>query len=264
MAASVLQRSQTTEMTEFPAYSLVDAPEAISDLMDTLYNLPGEVPALYVDLEGENLSREGTISILQIYISPRKHAYIIEIRALGHTAFLTPGHKYNQTLQSVLECSEVTKVFFDVRNDSDALFAHFGIKLDGVQDLQLMEFASRESRKSFLCGLAKCVDRDSPLSPEERQKWGNIKDTGRRLFDPPSGGSYAVFNKRPLPRDILLYCIQDVQYLPQLWLVYNQKLTPDSRLQVIRESQARIKLSQSANFNGQGRHMVLPPAGWAS
>ncbi|KAK1976524.1 exonuclease [Colletotrichum cereale] len=193
----------------------------------------------------------------------RKHAYIIDICTLGHKAFLTPGNKTNQTLQAVLESSEITKVFFDVRNDSDALFAHFGVKLDGVQDLQLMEFASREARKSFLCGLAKCIDRDSPLSPGERQEWTAVKDTGRRLFDPPSGGSYSVFNKRPLPREILLYCIQDVRYLPQLWLVYSQKLTPDSRLQVIRESQARIKLSQADNFNGQGRHMALPPAGWA-
>ncbi|EFQ30361.1 3'-5' exonuclease [Colletotrichum graminicola] len=188
----------------------------------------------------------------------------IDVRTLGHKAFRTPGYKSNQALQSVLESPKITKVFFDVRNDSDALFAHFGIKLDGVQDLQLMEFASRGLRKGFLCGLVKCIDKHSPLSPAERREWIKVKDSGRKLFDPSSGGSYAVFDKRPLPTEILLYCIQDVQYLPQLLLVYNQKLSPDWRHRVSRESQQRIKLSQSAGYNGKGRHMALPPAEWSS
>ncbi|KAK2042152.1 hypothetical protein LZ31DRAFT_567463 [Colletotrichum somersetense] len=191
------------------------------------YGAYGIAQALCIDLEVENLGREGTVSILQIYVSPRKHTFVIDIRA---------------TLQSVLESSEITNVFFDFHNDSDALFAHFSIKLDGVQDFQLMEFASLEARKSFLCGLAKCIDRDSPLSPMERQEWST----------------------RSLPREVLMYFIQDVQSLPQLWLVYNQKLIPHWRLQVGRESQARKKLSRSTAFNGQGRHKALPPAGWAS
>ncbi|KAK1566300.1 uncharacterized protein LY79DRAFT_529038, partial [Colletotrichum navitas] len=124
--------------------------------------------------------------------------------------------------------------------------------------------ASREARKSFLRGLAKCIDRDSPLSPAERQEWIKVKDTGRKLFYLPSGVSYSVLFKLPFLREILLYCVQDLQYLPQLWLVYNRKLTPGWRLQVNRESQAMIKLSQSAVFNGRGRHMALPPDGHLS
>ncbi|KZL80138.1 3 -5 exonuclease [Colletotrichum incanum] len=247
-----------------PVYNLVDTPEAISALVDSFDGLPTETPSLYLDLEGANLCREGNISIIQIYVSPRKHAYLIDVCALGHKAFSTPGKKSSWTLKDVLESLEIIKVFFDVRNDSDALFAHFGISLDGVQDIQLMEFASRVAHKSYLCGLAKCIDRDSPLTPEERRTWSVVKEMGRKLFDPACGGGYAVFNKRPLPREILQYCIQDVQHLPQLWLAYNQKLTPDWKVLVREESQARIKLSQSAEFSGQGRHMALPPVGWAS
>lgn len=47
------------------------------------------------------------------------------------------------SLQSILESPKTPKVFFDVRTDSDALFAQFGIKLAGIIDLQLMELASR-------------------------------------------------------------------------------------------------------------------------
>ncbi|KAK2026358.1 hypothetical protein LX32DRAFT_701596 [Colletotrichum zoysiae] len=219
MVVFVLRHVQIAEMSSFSACNPINTPERISDLADSFYNLPREVPALDIDLEGENLGREGTIFILQISVSPRKHTFVIDIRV---------------TLQSVLEASEMTKVFFDVRSNSDALFAHFGIKLDGVRHLQLLEFASREARKSFLGGLAKCIDRD---------RLHIIKDAGHKLFDPPSG---------------------DFQYLPQLWLVYDQKHTPQWRLQVGRESQARIQLFQSTGFNGQGRHMALPPAGLAS
>ncbi|WDK18609.1 3'-5' exonuclease [Colletotrichum graminicola] len=79
MATPVLQHVKITEMSTFPAYNLIDTSEAISDLVDSFDNLSGGVPALYIDLEGENLCREGTVSIMQIYVSPKEHAYIIDV-----------------------------------------------------------------------------------------------------------------------------------------------------------------------------------------
>jgi exonuclease 3'-5' domain-containing protein 1 len=43
------------------------------------------------------------------------------------------------TFKEVLESPDTPKIFFDVRNDADALFAHFGIHLRGTLDLQLLE-----------------------------------------------------------------------------------------------------------------------------
>jgi len=42
-----------------------------------------------------------------------------------------------KALKDILESATTPKVFFDIRNDSGALFAHFGIALQGVQDVQL-------------------------------------------------------------------------------------------------------------------------------
>lgn len=57
---------------------------------------------------------------------------------------------YNTSLKRVLESPTIPKVFFDVRNDSDALHNHFGINLDCIQDVQLMENATRPYTKKFV------------------------------------------------------------------------------------------------------------------
>jgi exonuclease 3'-5' domain-containing protein 1 len=121
-------------------------------------------PHLYVDLEGINLSRHGSISILTLYDRSQPHVYLIDVHTLGLAAFTTPSASCKAspssdvdvigaaslevaprfiTLKSILETEKIPKVFFDVRNDADALFGCFGIKLQGVQDLQVMELASK-------------------------------------------------------------------------------------------------------------------------
>lgn len=152
------------------------------------------------------------------------------------------------------------KVFFDVRNDSDALFAHYGVNLAGIQDLQLMELATRSHRKAFVTGLAKCIEKDAPMTYSERQTWRQVKESGKRHFAPELGGSYEVFNMRPLPEKIKQYCVQDVQFLPKLWKLYNNKMTPRVRDWVLRESAKRVVLSQSPTYTEQGRGQAIAPA----
>ena len=74
--------------------------------------------------------------------------------------------------------------------------------------------------------------------------------------------SYSVFAKRPLCDAIKLYCAQDVQIFPRLWSHYSSRMTPAWTLKVHRTSKERVALSQTANYNGQGRHMALAPPGW--
>ncbi|KAJ4307242.1 hypothetical protein N0V88_000623 [Collariella sp. IMI 366227] len=149
-----------------------------------LTSLPTSPPSLYLDLEGVNLSRHGTISILQIY------------------------------------SDTVPKVFFDVRNDSDALFAHFGVRLSGVRDLQLMELAARSpgEPRRLVSGLAKCIDRHAGLGLAERREWMAGKEAG-----------YEVFEERPLREEVRAYCVQDVKVLPMLWRRYEAGMKGDGR-----------------------------------
>lgn len=234
-------------------------------VLDTLQDLPTTPPSLYIDLEGESLSRYGTISIFQLYVLPTRRTYIIDVKNLGGSAFSTPSASGN-TLRSILESATIPKVIFDVRHDSDALFAHFNVKLQGIQDLQLMELATRISGKSRVFGLSKCIQKDLALSWSECSEFARVKEIGIKLFDPKHGGRYQVFNARPLSDDLVLYCAQDVQYLPQLWACYNRKLerSPQWKTKVQSATKDRVAASQRAVYNGNGPHMALAPPGWGS
>ena len=244
------------------AYSLIDTTSALSTLLDVISGLETSPPPLFVDLEGNNLSRHGTISILQLYVHPLDHVYLIDVNKLGDKAFLVAGIS-GTTLASVIESATIPKVFFDVRNDSDALHSHFQIKLANVDDLQLMELAVRPFDKRCVNGLKRCIERDAMMTPSEKRQWSKVKDEGHHLFDPRVGGSYAVFDQRPLAEAVQSYCIQDVLHLPGLYKVYSRKLSKDAWASVRAASQARIEQSQGLHFNGKGRHMALSPwPGW--
>lgn len=258
---AVTQGLSTVKLGDKPAVIFVDKATAIAQLVDSVDGLSADPPFIFIDLEGVNLSRHGTISIMQVYFLPTKCTYLIDVYTLKDECFSTPG-KNGRTLRGILECDSIPKVFFDVRNDSDALYGNYQIKLAGIHDLQLMELATRSFPRKCVNGLSKCIERDAPLSIQERLSWIQTKEGGLRLFAPEKGGRYEVFNERPLPDAIKFYCAQDVQILPRLWAHYDGKMGQRWREKVISESQARVQLSRSATYNGKGRHMALAPTGW--
>ena len=68
---------------------------------------------------------------MQILVLLCDRAYLIDAHVLKGDVFTTAGTT-GQTLRDVLESATIPKVFFDVRNDSDALLSHFGVKLGCV------------------------------------------------------------------------------------------------------------------------------------
>ncbi|KAG6111907.1 hypothetical protein E4U31_003879 [Claviceps sp. LM219 group G6] len=180
---------------------------------------------------------------------------------MGKFAF-TIANAAGVTLKAVLEASQVNKVFFDVRNDSNALFHHFQVSLQGVQDLQLMELAARGKKRRLVAGLARAIKNDSPISKAEGMKWDQLKQSTTCLFDPRKGGRYEVFNERPFRDGILKYCAGDVALLPGLYDVYDKKLTAEWRDRVRVATLDRIRLSQSASYDPNGPNKGLGP--WKS
>jgi exonuclease 3'-5' domain-containing protein 1 len=100
------------------------------------------------------------------------------------------------------------------------------------------------------------------LTSIENKTWKANKEKGRNLFAPERGGNYAVFNERPMARDLILYCTQDVQYLPKLWAYYQSKLGTGWARKVETATEDRVLLSQTSSYNRKGQHMALAPAGW--
>ncbi|KAK8121410.1 hypothetical protein PG999_005530 [Apiospora kogelbergensis] len=252
-----------TEIDDIPLTGLINSPAAIATLVDNLYDQPTTtIPSLFLDVEGVNLSRHGSISILQIFVRPQNRTYLVDVHTLGNSAFVTPGKACKKTLKDLLESDTIPKVFFDVRNDSDALFDKFKIDLAGIQDLQLMELATRAFNRRHVNGLSRCIDRHCPITSAERQDWKRTKEEGLKLFAPEKGGSYEVFNERPLPEKIRLYCVQDVQFLARLWSYYYAKMSEKWKVRVLAASKDRVSLSQTPGFNGKGQHKALGPKEW--
>ncbi|KAL9622571.1 MAG: hypothetical protein Q9160_003068 [Pyrenula sp. 1 TL-2023] len=238
-------------------FDFIDSTQSLIPVIDKLKALPTNPPSLYLDLEGINLSRHGTISILQIHVPPND-TYLIDIHTLGATAFETSGTE-GVTLKQILESAEIPKVIFDVRNDSDALHALFGIRLAGMQDLQLMELATRTRSMMYVNSLGQCIESHAGLSVSDTLEWKAVKDAGIRLFLPQKGGSYEVFNARPLAEEVRVYCVQDVVHMPTLWTFYSTRLTPYWKDRVDTETKNRVTASMGASFNGKGKHMRYGP-----
>jgi exonuclease 3'-5' domain-containing protein 1 len=113
--------------------------DAVAKLIDDIVNAT-KTPFIFVDLEGINLSRQGSISIMQLLMPPAPVVHLVDVFRLQGHAFDTVGTTEN-TLRDLLESERYVKIFLDVRNDSDALFSHFRVNLNGVIDLQLIEYA---------------------------------------------------------------------------------------------------------------------------
>ncbi|THV46005.1 hypothetical protein BGAL_0428g00110 [Botrytis galanthina] len=209
---------------------IIDTEKQIGDLVDWLIIRHASPdlyePTMYIDLEGIDLCHEGSLSILTLLIDteiPSMRVCLIDVHLLGSQAFNATGMK-GKTLKDVLQDEKIPKVFFDVRNDADALYAHFGVALQGVEDIQLMESATRAttSSRKYLNGLAKCIEK-SVIDSHDLTSWKEAKEEGGRLFKPEFGGSYKVFEKRPISNDIISYCVGDVQYLPDLWSDFSSR-----------------------------------------
>ncbi|KAJ5288064.1 ribonuclease H-like domain-containing protein [Penicillium angulare] len=75
---------------------------------------------LYLDLEGYNLSRNGTISFIALLVHPQEVIRTIDVLAPGALSFTTASHN-GKTLKSILEDPNTPKCLWDVRKDADAL-----------------------------------------------------------------------------------------------------------------------------------------------
>ncbi|WYZ46846.1 hypothetical protein EsH8_IX_001071 [Colletotrichum jinshuiense] len=240
------------------SHSLVNSTESMLSLLKVLQTLPASTPSLFLDLEGVSLSRHGSISLITIFVQPQKHVYLVDVHVLQSATF-SIATVDGTSLKSILESPTISKVFFDVRNDSDAMYSHFGVSLRGIEDVQLMEYAARPGHPRFVTGLEKCILNYAPLSPTEKYRWKSAKEAGLQLFHPSKGGSYEVFNSRPMNAAIELYCINDVQYLPQLREVFWRRLDTAWRRKVTDETEKRVLSSQSVLYEPQSESKKFGP-----
>lgn len=251
---------------------IVDSEPKLVSLLDKLSVVspptkPTDPPSLYFDIEGQNLGRHGTMCILSLFLYPDDTAYLIDVQTLQADTFTT-ANETGTSLKGVLESPTVPKGFFDIRNDSDALFSLFGIKVAGIHDIQLMELARRKGSRRRVSGLARCIEMDLTAAPDQAAVVRAIsaKRVGERIWNPRLGGTYASFSQRPIPPAIVDYCCADVAILPSLWKAYIRDIGTDEKLfwrsQVWEKTLGRVKESQKASYDPDGGDKSLGPWDW--
>jgi exonuclease 3'-5' domain-containing protein 1 len=224
----------------------------------------GPSSSLYIDMEGNNLCREGTLLLITILVKPKGTISLIDIKRLGQRAFTTTTWKPPYTtLANILEDKSIPKYLWDVRNKADALKSLHGVGLAGVTDIQLLEAAtrSRSRDKTHLRSLASCVWYDVPyyIGREVYDTWVQRK----RLVD-ASMRTEDVFAKRPVSEWIMAYCAGDVQYLPDLRRGYMKKmenLPIGWHVRVRVESERRVREAHAPGYEPNGPGKKLSPWG---
>lgn len=237
----------------------------ISTLMDLRLFLSSidSSSTLYVDLEGQNLCRHGTLTLITILVHPQNTVAIVDVQTLGSTAFTTPSTYPTQppkTLKSILEDPAIPKYLWDVRNDADALKALYDVGIAGVHDIQLLENATRYGSKTYLRGLNASVQRDLDLSYAEVSRWTKTKQQGAAQMD---SAAASIFSVRPLAPETVSYCVGDVEHLPRLWDTYMRRNScTAARLNKVRQESAnRVRQAHAAGYQPNGEDKKLGPWG---
>jgi exonuclease 3'-5' domain-containing protein 1 len=177
-------------------------------------------PVVAVDFEGVKLCRTGELCLAQFSLSTDPYTvYVLDVFKLGKNCFRITSPR-GASVQSILEEPSIRKIWFDPRNDVDALAHQFGIRAAGIFDLQLAEVGERRSRGlnvRYVQGLFKCLCGAANMTDDHKVFAEKIDHLGKNLFEPDCGGSYEVFRARPLHPIILVYAAHDVRYMLMLY-----------------------------------------------
>lgn len=185
---TVKASKKTGRITPLPNYKVVHemTKKEVAEMVGLIlgYRQPyAKTPLIYIDLEGDNLGRNGELELAQIYLASASTVYLVYINFLGNSAFDTPAMSHQpMTLKDILESSTIIKAFWDCRSDSDALYFHFSIRLDAaaVVDLQLLACATEKdagSRKTAK-SLESAVHSRLNLPRLQEEQWLESKSEG--------------------------------------------------------------------------------------
>lgn len=168
---------------------------------------------LAVDVEGIALSRQGELCLIQMS-GPGESSpvYLFDICSLGHEAFDEGG------LKALFESESITKIFYDVRSDNDALLHQFNVEVKRAYDVQVLWHTRfQHSDERYLQGLQKVqgqfLQESGTMGAAEKSRLGAVKEAGKRLFAPEAGGDYQVWKSRPLLPALVQYAAADIKFL---------------------------------------------------
>ncbi|KAK5942005.1 hypothetical protein PMZ80_005956 [Knufia obscura] len=176
-------------------------------------------PTIGFDCEGDNLGRYGTTCYIQIRDYTKQQTYLVDLLFLGQAAWETVGCDETTTLRTIFENQNIVKIIFDVRGDSNALYKDYKIRLAGVLDMQYLALLGMAYPRRCRVGFVTTIRSAHFMSNEEKDHWLTLKNHKFKDND------YSVFKKRPLPKALKLYAVNDVIGVDKLAAGLTRKLT---------------------------------------
>ncbi|CAC5423187.1 EXD1 [Mytilus coruscus] len=248
--------AQKCEEVKEQFYKYITNTEEQETAVHEIENALSTEKMIAIDLEGANLSRAGTITLLAI--ATRSQVYLFDVLKLGPASF-------EKGLKEIFEDDAINKLLFDCREDSDALWHLFDVNLKGVLDIQLLEIIkqatakipSEQKKRNFrdheivrLESLISCMyhyQKDNDIL--------RIKQNVERKIKFQKN----LWEERPLSDTLLKYAAYDVKCLFPLY----DTLKPDgeqmNRLRIASEVYCNTKRSMvMRRFNQYERNPYLP------
>ncbi|CAK7239429.1 MAG: hypothetical protein STHCBS139747_000859 [Sporothrix thermara] len=216
---------------------------------------------VYVQLHGRRLSRHGELSLIAIRCYPHKEIHVIDVQALGPETF-TAKSVFGLTLRSIFENPRLRKCFWDVRDAADAVWAHHGVRLQGVIDLQLFENACRHcpnvqqtESQTYVRSLETAIGQDLQLPSKELIYNARLRQTIA------SRAPSTAFRLRPLDSDTVEFCAYGIRYLPSLYLVYIRRVTAAWLPKIKEETMRRVNIPLEKAYDPDSPSKAFGPWG---
>ena len=245
------------------------------------------------------MSRVGLVTLLQV--AAGDDIFLFDVQALGGVVFEASGGgggggggksgdddddeaSNRRSLKAVLEDPKTTKLMFDCRVDSDALFHQHGISLRGVFDVQLADVAARRRNSqavSLLSGMPKCAARHLPkgasaaeaslaaldgpaafshgaggaAAPPDADAVARVtehlKKKVKEMYAPDKGGDGQLWAQRPMLDDVRRYAALDAWLLQEIHAAMTHS-------QALDEGWTKRVWDGSATRTGEYRDLTRP------
>jgi exonuclease 3'-5' domain-containing protein 1 len=237
---------------------LIQDEDSLDAMTEKIFSETAKGKSVNVDFEGVDLCRHGKICLGQFHISESDLVYVVDFIAFD------PFEAADGKLKEILESEDILKIFYDPRNDADALANLHNVHMNNALCLQVCEVAYRKFnlklRANFVMGLQKAMDEYvEGLGFVGKQTMLQIKKKGKRLFAPEFGGSYEVFVERPLAKELLAYSAVDVFFMDNLKKTLHDSLPSRIRDLVKKVSEQRLVEHKKEGYSPYGRERARSP-----
>lgn len=185
------------------------------------------------DAEGVNLSRRGKLTIATFQgidehsSMEETNIFVVDVQVIGSERVFSTSLP---SFRPVLEDEGITKLTFDCRSDSDALYHQCSVCLAGVLELQVLDQAVRiykgelpPKRKDYL------KNNSIPyLDNMEKVLIRNNIHIGIDKASAPHKYNFSVWKERPISNSLLIYAAKDVHAIGLLWIKLSEVKLPDN------------------------------------